>query len=55
MSKKEKQYTWEQINQALTNKGIGAKFIVRLMFELNRIHREDAKFVEDHFQIIHIQ
>ena len=35
----DRNYTWEQINQALMNKGLGAKAIVRIMFELNAIHR----------------
>ena len=35
----EKHYTWEQINQAFLNKGLGAKVIVDFMFELNKIHR----------------
>ena len=35
----QRSYTWEQINQALMNKGLGAKAIVRIMFELNAIHR----------------
>ncbi len=39
--RREKVYTWEQINQALSNKGLGTKSIVRIMFELNAIHRNE--------------